>query len=202
VIPRCEDGEPGEWVAGSGILNRIKRPTGAILKGAWTGNLLLHMPQLRSYGLSFDEEFGLSGGSDTMLTHALTKLGGQIRWCDEAEVYDYFPASRLNRRWVLKRSLRTGNDWSRVALALATSPVAKMVQRVDLVARGLVRIVRGMIRYIAGMVGAGIAYRATGACMLATGVGVILGAFGFVWVEYRRKPKLEENRPGRRLYVT
>ena len=197
VIPRCESGEPDEWVASSGILDRVKRPTGALVQGAGTGNLLLHLPQLRSYGLSFDEEFGLSGGSDTMLTHALIKLGGQIRWCDEAEVYDYFPASRLNRRWILKRSLRTGNDWSRVALALASSPTARMVQRVDLTARGLVRIGRGLIRYVAGAAGAGIAHRATGARMLATGVGVISGAFGFVWVEYRRKPRLDENSPRR-----
>jgi len=202
VIPRCEGGEPDRWVASSGIMTRVKRPTGTMLRGAGTGNLLLHLPQLRSCGLSFDEEFGLSGGSDTMLTHALIKLGGQIRWCDEAEVYDYFPASRLTRAWVLKRSLRTGNDWSRVALALAASPNARLVVRLDLTARGVVRIGRGLIRYVTGALGGRIADRAIGECMVATGIGVLLGAFGFVWVEYGRANSRGQQRPRRRLSFT
>ena len=146
VLARFEGGEPEPWVANSGVFDRTTRATGTLVGGAGSGNLLLQLSELRDRNLIFDEEFGLSGGSDTMLTHALIKDGGQIRWCDEAEIYDYNSADRLSRRWVLKRSFRTGNDWSRVALALTRSRLERWAESAELTARGLVIVARGLIR--------------------------------------------------------
>lgn len=186
VIPTPEGGEPDAWVVSCGVLDRVKLPTGTKVRGAGTGNLLLCLPQLRELRLCFDENFGLTGGSDTMLTHDLIRRGGVIRWCDEAEVYDFLTVDRLTRPWVLRRCRRTGNDWSRVALALAPSPLRKAAERMDLTARGLLRIAQGLARQLVGLVRGRIADRARGACAVATGLGVISGAVGFVHVEYAR----------------
>ncbi len=151
VLARFESGEPEPWVANSGVFDRTIRTTGTLVGGAGSGNLLLDLSQLRDRNLTFDEEFGLSGGSDTMLTHALIKDGGQIRWCDEAEIYDYHSADRLSRRWVVKRSFRTGNDWSRVALALTRSPRERLAESAELTARGLWIAGRGLLRSLLGL---------------------------------------------------
>ena len=145
VLARFESGEPEPWVANSGVFDRKRRATGTLVGGAGTGNLLLQLSELRDRNLIFDEKFGLSGGSDTMLTHALIMDGGQIRWCDEAEIYDYQSPDRLSRRWVVKRSFRTGNVWSRVALALTKSRLERLAQSAELIARGLVIVARGLI---------------------------------------------------------
>jgi succinoglycan biosynthesis protein ExoM len=188
VVARFEGGTVDQWAASSGVFDRARRATGTVLQGAATNNLLLDLTQLRSYGLGFDESFGLTGGSDTMLTHSLIKRGATIRWCDEAEVLDYIPARRVTRAWVLQRSFRTGNGWSRVALALADPGPGRVTQRLDLTARGVVRILRGVARQASGLFTHRVADRAGGACMVATGVGVILGAYGFAYTEYGRTP--------------
>lgn len=185
VLARFE-GTADPWAARSGVFDRVRRDTGTLLAGAATNNLLLHLPQLRALEVVFDEQFGLSGGSDSMLTHTLVSRGAEIRWCDEAEVLDFIPASRISRTWVLRRSYRTGNGWSRVALALADGPAARLWQRVELTARGVVRGGQGLVRWAGGVLSQDLGRRASGSCMVATGLGVVAGAAGLVVVEYGR----------------
>lgn len=186
AVPRFEEGEPDAWVAGSGIFDRTVRASGTLIGGASSANLLLDLAQLRAYGLEFDEAFGLTGGSDTMLTHAIVAAGGQIRWCDEAEVLDFHSVDRMTRAWVRRRSNRTGNDWSRVALALTSPGLRRLLERLELVARGAVRGATGLTNQVRGAVGGDVAQRALGACQVSTAVGVVGGALGVVSVEYGR----------------
>ena len=186
AVPRFEEGEPDAWVAGSGVFDRTVRATGTRLGGASSANLLLDLAQLRAYGLEFDEAFGLTGGSDTMLTHAIVAAGGEIRWCDEAEVLDFHSVDRMTRAWVRRRSYRTGNDWSRVALALSGAGPRRFAERLELVARGAVRGATGVANTVRGTVGRDVGRRALGACQLSTAVGVVGGAIGVVSVEYGR----------------
>ncbi|WP_170853930.1 glycosyltransferase family 2 protein [Microlunatus flavus] len=186
AVPRFEEGEPDPWVAGSGVFDRTVRPTGMLLGGASSANLLLDLEQLRAFGLAFDEAFGLTGGSDTMLTHAIVAAGGEIRWCDEAEVLDFHSPDRMTRAWVRRRSYRTGNDWSRVALALAPSGPRRLAERGELVARGAVRGATGLANQLRGRLAHDVARQALGACQVSTAVGVVGGALGVVSVEYGR----------------
>ena len=186
AVPRFEEGEPDAWVAGSGVFSRTVRPTGTLVGGASTANLLLDLAWLRTHGLEFDEAFGLSGGSDTMLTHAIVAAGGQIRWCDEAEVLDFHSVDRQTRAWVRRRSYRTGNDWSRVALALRAPGPGRLAERLELVARGAVRGATGVANQLRGTVGRDVGRRARGACQVSTALGVVGGALGVVSVEYGR----------------
>ena len=154
--------------------------------GASTANLLLDLGWLRTHGLAFDEAFGLTGGSDTMLTHALVAAGGEIRWCDEAEVLDFHSVDRMTRAWVRRRSFRTGNDWSRVALALSRPGARRWAERVELVARGATRGTTGVVNLVRGAVGHDVGRRALGSCQVSTALGVVGGAVGVVSVEYGR----------------
>jgi succinoglycan biosynthesis protein ExoM len=189
AVPRFEQGEPDAWVAGSGVFDRTVRETGTLLGGASSANLLLDLAQLRAYGLQFDEAFGLTGGSDTMLTHAIVAAGGAIRWCDEAEVLDFHSVDRMTRAWVRRRSYRTGNDWSRVALALREPGAGRLAERLELVARGAVRGLIGLANQLRGAVGRDVGRRALGTCQVSTALGVVGGALGVVSVEYGRSPR-------------
>ncbi len=108
------DGEVDEWVVASRVFDHVQRRTGALNPGAGTNNVLYDLQVLRKHGINFDEAFGLSGGSDTMLAHLIRSKGEEIRWCAEAVVDDYIPAERATRDWVFRRTMRTSNTWARV----------------------------------------------------------------------------------------
>lgn len=176
------------WVRASGVLDRVRRPTGMWLRGAATSNLLLDVAATTALGLRFDERFGLSGGEDTMFTHLLVHRGGTIRWCDEAEVVEAVPAERATRRWVLRRTFRTGTTWSRVHVALAGSTGGRVATRLELTARGAYCVAAGSLALVAGTLRPDLRRRARGACDVASGAGVVAGVLGWTYREYARAP--------------
>lgn len=186
ALTRFEQGEPDQWVLGSGVFDRRTYPSGTLVRGASTSNLLLDLARLRALDLTFDERFGLTGGSDTMLTHTLVLRGGELRWCDEAEVYDYHTADRLTRRWVLRRTRRTSNVWSRVKVSLAGSRGRRLAVRGTLVARSGVRLARGLTQLADGLLRCDPHRQGGGATAVASAVGMAGGALGVVFTEYGR----------------
>ncbi|WP_406832162.1 glycosyltransferase family 2 protein [Pedococcus sp. KACC 23699] len=180
------DGDADDWVRGSGVFARTERVTGSVNPGASSANLLLDLAVLRRLGISFDEAFGLSGGSDTMLAHSLRSRGEQIRWCQEAGVTEHVPAERSRRAWVFSRVMRTSNTWSRVGMALAATPARRARKRLELTARGVVRIVRGSLERVVARTSSDAPRDARGAVEVASGLGLLLGAWGSVRYEYRR----------------
>ena len=174
---------PGWWgrACSSGPAGRAATPGGAS-----TANLLLDLRWLRAHDLRFDEAFGLTGGSDTMLTHAIVAAGGEIRWCDEAPVLDFQSVDRMTHGWVRRRSYRTGNDWSRVALALAPAGPRRWVERLELVARGSLRGATGLTNLARGTLHRDVGRRALGESQVCTALGVVGGAVGIVSAEYGR----------------
>ncbi|MEW1957299.1 glycosyltransferase [Kineococcus sp. NPDC059986] len=176
------EGTLDPWLEASGTFARPRRTTGSVLPGAATNNLLLDLRILRRTGTTFDDAFGLTGGSDTMLTRELVARGEQLRWCDEAEVLEAVPADRLTREFVLRRHLRTGTTWSRVHLALRRRGLPGGRTRTGLALRGAALIGRGA----ALLVRPRVADRSRGACRLASGAGVLLGAIGLRYTEYAR----------------
>lgn len=180
------DGDADEWVRASGVFTRQERPTGSVTRGASSANLLLDLRVLHRLDLRFDDAFGISGGSDTMLAHTLGDRGEQIRWCQEAGVSERVPASRARRDWVFKRTMRTSNSVSRSRLALATTPSRRVRTTGYLVAVGGYRLVRGSANRLVARVRGEQARDARGAVDQASGLGVLMGAAGVVRYEYRR----------------
>jgi glycosyltransferase involved in cell wall biosynthesis len=182
------EGHPDPWVLVCGVFDRVVRPTGMFLPGAASSNLLLDLRRLRALKLGFDDRFGLSGGSDTMLTHQLIALGEQIRWCDEALVYDHIPAGRSTRSWAMRRIQRTSNTWTRVRLATAEGSKPLWRLRAELTLRGGYRFGRGVVRSLRGVLTSRLELRARGRCDMMSGIGIVNGAFGGVHSEYLRGP--------------
>jgi len=175
-----------EWLAAGDFFRRRRLTTGSRIDVAATNNLLLDLETVRRLGLTFDERFGRTGGSDTMFTRSLVAAGGRMIWCDEAIVVDRVPVERMTRRWVLLRALRSGNSWSRTSVALAGSRLDRFRARAGLTARGSVRVFGGAARHLLGTVTRSPAHRARGLRTLARGAGMISGAFGHRYQEYRR----------------
>jgi succinoglycan biosynthesis protein ExoM len=178
--------EPEKWIAAGRFFNRRRLATGTSIEVAATNNLLLDLALVRREGLRFDERYGLTGGSDTMFTRRLVAAGGRMLWCDEATVTDVVPASRLTRRWVLQKAFRSGNAWSRISLELAATRPQRLMVRLQCASRGVLRLAGGVGRMVVGLLGGGISQRARGLRTIARGAGFLTGAFGYVYMEYRR----------------
>jgi GT2 family glycosyltransferase len=179
--------DPPAWVRASGAFERRRRPTGSIVLGAATNNLLLDRKALTRLGVRFDERFGLTGGEDTMFSRALRRRGAEIRWCDEAEVVEPVAPERLNRRWVLRREYRAGTSWSAMELALAAPGPARPRVRASLAARAVGRSSRALVDLVAGAVLPDLGRRARAEIELVACAGMLLGALGVSFREYRRR---------------
>ena len=178
--------EPGPWILGGGFFTRRRLPTGTAVTVAATNNLLLDLREVRRLALRFDTDFGLSGGSDTLFTRALAASGARLVWCDDAIVYDVVPAARLTRAWVLQRYYRSGNSWSRTSVVLTRSRFDRLLTRIRLTVSGAVRILGGTVTWLWGAAARSTAKHAGGLRTLNRGMGMVSGAWGHVYSEYRR----------------
>lgn len=81
------------------------------------GNVVLRASLVKQSAVPFDSAYGLTGGEDGDLLTRLRNGGARIVWCDEAVVTEPIVPSRLSLRWLLRRSLRGGQDFARHFLA-------------------------------------------------------------------------------------
>ncbi|MCW4385444.1 glycosyltransferase family 2 protein [Salinibacterium sp. SYSU T00001] len=176
--------EPDEFITAGRFFERRRLPTGTPVDVAATNNLLLDLRQTQ--GLRFDADFGISGGSDTLFTRQLSQSGRRLLWCDEALVYDIVPPSRLTRGWVLNRAYRSGNSWSRTSIRLARTPVDRVTTRLHLTVQGVARLASGAVLRVAGAPTRLRHLEARGLRRLSRGGGMLAGAWGHVYSEYRR----------------
>nr|WP_255479909.1 glycosyltransferase [Quadrisphaera sp. RL12-1S] len=174
------------WIAAGGFFDRRRLPTGTPVEVAATNNLLLDLHQLARAGTTFDERFGITGGSDTLFTRELHARGVRMLWCDEAVVTDVVPLSRATRSWVLRRALRSGNAWSRTTLVLEPVALRRTAARLRLTALGAARAAAGGLRLAAGATTGRPGLRASGLRTAARGTGMVMGAWGLAYAEYRR----------------
>jgi hypothetical protein len=185
-VPPLLTGPVDPWVLGSGVFDRPERATGTLLPGAGAGNLLLDLAQVRSLGLRFDERLGLTGGEDTLFTHALLRGGGQIRWCAEAVAVETVPAARLTRPWVRRRSYRSAGSWSRAELLLAGSPAARWRLRASVTAKAAGKLAWAALTLVGAVLRRDVAARGRAVCTAASYAGLVAGSFGHVSAEYGR----------------
>lgn len=143
---------PDPRVIASGVFDRVRRPTGSRQEGASSANLLLDLNFLKEQRLSFDRSLGLRGGEDTMLTHQITAAGGIIEWCDEAAVSEAVSPDRVTRRWLRRRSFRSGASWGRAKIVTAPGRRAQLGRRMAIVAKSSTRIAMGIAAIAYGLI--------------------------------------------------
>ena len=186
VVPdvgRIED----PWIRDGGFFVRQRHRTGDLQPAASTANLLIDLQRVEALGgISFDPGLGLTGGSDTLYTREIVARGGRIVWCDDAVVTDHIRSARLSRSWVLQRHFRAGNGWSRIEVRLAKGPVRRLAVRLRMTGVGSARVVVGGLRATYGRLRGSYRHRARGSRTVARGVGMVSGAWGLRYVEYRR----------------
>ena len=178
--------EPEAFIAAGRYFERQSHRTADPIQVAATNNLLLDLRQIRRFGLSFDVGLGISGGGDTLFTRQIVANGGAMLWAAEAIVTDVVPRARITRRWVILRVFRSGNSWSVTSLMLAHSTPQRLATRLELSARGGARALVGTAQIVFGLFGGGLARRARGTRTLARGAGMLAGAWGYGYREYRR----------------
>lgn len=177
VIPLFAEDCP-RWVKTGGFFDRPRHATGTLVPVGATNNTIMRTEAL--YSLSepkFDEEFSISGGSDTELFQRFSEAGSRMVWCDEALVYERVPATRTTLSWVWKRAVRVGNVNARLQLRKHGQP--------RVVAMGALRIVFGLIK-VAARVFTWKTPRSPEIGTLARGVGYIQAALGKNSREYAR----------------
>jgi hypothetical protein len=178
--------EPDPWVASGDFFARRRLPTGTPVDVGATNNLLLDLRQTRRWGLEFDLAFGISGGSDNLFTKQIHAHGGRMVWSADAMVVDIVPAARVTRAWVLRRALRSGDSWSLTTLAVETGLLPRLRLRASLTGQGLVRVAGGGARFGLGTLTRSMRHQAKGARTFYRGVGMLMGALGLKYLEYKR----------------
>jgi succinoglycan biosynthesis protein ExoM len=111
--------EAPHWIRRGRFYDFHHMPSGTIVppNRLRFGNVLLRAHPLEKLDTLFDPAYGLTGGEDGDMLSRLALAGARIIWCDEALVYEPIEASRLSLSWLLRRSLRGGQDFARHALA-------------------------------------------------------------------------------------
>lgn len=177
---------PGRWITAGRYFERRSLPDRTPITVAATNNLLLDLERVNGWGLRFDTSLGVIGGEDTLFTRQITEHGGTMFWAAGAGVVDVVPRSRVTKRWVVLRAFSSGNSWSVTTLMLTEGRLLKLGARLTLTAKGLLRAAGGVAQIVAGIVLGSLAHRARGTRTLARGAGMVAGAWGYSYQEYRR----------------
>jgi succinoglycan biosynthesis protein ExoM len=193
VVPEYT-GEIDPWLLAGRFFVRRQLATGTEVGFAAGGNMLLDMGQVRASGVRYRDDFGLSGGEDTVFTKELRSSGRSIVWCNESEAVDVVPVERQSRRWVLTRALSHGN--STVLSDIVLAPVARRpAVRARAAAGGTLRLAGGAGRAVLGFLGRVPAHQARGLRTAFRGAGMLLGATGWSYLEYGRGARFQRFRP-------
>ncbi|MBX9245011.1 glycosyltransferase family 2 protein [Actinotalea ferrariae] len=173
-----------EWIRVSGAFVRPVRTDGEPMTEAATNNLILDLHAVRRSGITFDERFGLSGGSDSLFTRSFTRWGARLVWAEHAVVVEREDPERFNRAWVLQRTFRLGNSLSRVNVTLARTAPERALVRARMTAVGTLRMASGGARIVWGRATGSLAQRGRGERTASRGRGMVAGALGHVHREY------------------
>lgn len=168
---------PPDWASAGEFFERPRMKTGTELETASTGNLLVHRKVFDGTDEPFPLVFNLSGGEDTYFTMAARAAGFKIIYCDEAEVTEVYPESRLNKKWLIQRAFRQGNSYGRAEFLIDKS----LSVRVRRATRGVGHAVVG----IAGLVSTAEVGRLKAVQRVARGLGMITSSAGLGYDEYQ-----------------
>jgi succinoglycan biosynthesis protein ExoM len=106
--------DPPDWVKKGAFFERPAHVTG--FKMNWsecrTGNVLFSKSILMGVNTPFRTEFD-TAGEDVDFFRRMAEKGCTFVWCDEAAVYELVPSSRCTRRYLLKRALLRGSNFSK-----------------------------------------------------------------------------------------
>ncbi|HWZ59386.1 MAG TPA: glycosyltransferase family 2 protein [Gemmatimonadaceae bacterium] len=180
VVPYFASPVP-TWVRDGRFFDRPRHATGRRLPHAHTHNVLARRAVFDETG-TFDNRFALTGGEDLEFFRRAVGRGFSVVWADGAQVLEWIPASRATLTWLLRRSYRGGTT-----LGLVDRDRSDVWRaRGGRVVRGLGRLVQGVLLTPVAALSPRRSVRLVRAMQLiARGAGMIVGAFGGRYEEYR-----------------
>jgi len=106
------EADPPEWVKKGRFFDRPNFETGYTLNWdqARTGNVLFKRDLLDTVDVPFRSQFD-TAGEDVDFFRRMMENGRTFIWCREAVVHEVVPASRCNRRYLLRRALLRGSNF-------------------------------------------------------------------------------------------
>ena len=179
--------DPDPWLIATGVFRRRSRPTGTLLPSAAAGNLLLDLRQVRALDVHFDPRLGLGGGEDVLFSRGIVRRGGRIVWCNESEVEDLVPPSRMTRAWAMSRAYNGGHAAVIVDLLAESSTPARSRVRARYLVGGLGRTLMGVLRHVQGRAVGNLEADARGLRTSYRGRGMMSAAAGRSYAHYARE---------------
>lgn len=179
--------EPDLWVKASGIYDEPDRShlhSGDAITRAATNNLLLDLRTVRRLGVTFDQQFGMTGGEDSVFTQRLTNAGATMVWCAEA-VADYrVPAERATREYSLERSYSLGNSGVRAEVYFAGKGKERVLTQAKWAVTCAGSVLKGTTQALFGRATASLATQAEGEMRAMVGLGGLAGLVGAIVTPY------------------
>jgi glycosyltransferase involved in cell wall biosynthesis len=177
IIPHFMSEVP-QWISAGRFFDRPRYATGTVLPVAATGNVLICMDVFDRIGL-FDDRFALTGGEDSDFFARLYESGGLIAWADKAVVEEWVPASRMTLKYVLQRAYRSASITAFRACR-SRSRLHSLIYAV----RGVLRSTAGFCLLLASLI-RGRSEVVKALQRVSSGAGVVFGAFGLTYEQYR-----------------
>lgn len=145
VLPVVASTAP-DWIRRGTFYDWPRLPTGSVVPRNQLrfGNVLLRASLVRTAQPPFDPAYGLTGGEDGDLLARLANAGARILWCDTAIVHEPIEPARLSLRWLLRRSLRGGQDFARHTLAGRYGPLTPW-RRASFAARAVLQSIAALL---------------------------------------------------------
>jgi len=102
--------ETPRWITKGRFFQNPRRQSDTQLLSAATGNVIFDFQKLAlQWGLSFDEGFALTGGSDADFFYRAAYKGAVIKWTGDAVVYEELAQERMRIGYLLKNRFRKSN---------------------------------------------------------------------------------------------
>lgn len=181
-VPQLPPGA-ADWIREGEFFERKRFKSGTTIPAIYarTSGVLVSRAAMPAREKTFREELRYTGGSDRELFVEMESTGSRFVWVDEAVVMERVPPSRARPRWIFMRAFRIGNSRSTTLVLEGASAV----RRAKRIAAGLVKIAAGATRALVGL-HQGRAATARGVWQCCYGAGLLVGALGFRYDEYRR----------------
>ena len=173
------DKETPQWLVKGGYFDRECPPTGDRPNFTRTGNCLIKSEVIKSIEGPFDLEYGLTGGSDTHLFETLFQKNFKYISCYEGVVYDFVHSKRANFNWLFKRSIRTGNTYTRRKLEYSNGFFIKLKHLIRACSFGLISLVLIILFVFSKQ------KRVYWSLKLAANIGHVMAIFNYHYKEYK-----------------
>lgn len=108
VLGKLTENAPA-WAKKGNFFSSDRYPDNTEIQFFYTNNTLINRRIFDDIINPFEESMAMSGGTDTLLSMKMKKMGYRYIWCDKALVYEVIPKERTRLSWYLKRRYRIGN---------------------------------------------------------------------------------------------